>query len=122
MHAPQYKSNASAAHAGALKTPLDLGSLSPEPDSGASELSQRQAELKRFQLRCSEVAPGIFVSGEQVAATKSILHRHGVTHVVNCISNIFHSRFPDDFTYLELALKGERAPLACKTSKAIAIG
>ena len=47
-------------------------------------VQKRRAKYLQFQNQCSEVAPGLFASGESVAMDKTLLTKHGITHVINC--------------------------------------
>ncbi|KAK9802040.1 hypothetical protein WJX73_005215 [Symbiochloris irregularis] len=91
----------------AAATSLGRGSLALavpcNEDFGPSESEAKRAKFKQFE-RCSEVGPGLFLSGELVPADRDALRAAGITHVINCIGHIFHNPFPEELTYLTLCL------------------
>lgn len=94
-------------HAGLV--PLPLASLSGQglDEPLASERKLKQQDLERCSPVCSEVAPGLFVAGQEVAASLDTLRAHKITHILNCVGQIFTTPFSGDFEHLELRLRGE---------------
>lgn len=90
----------------ALST-LDLRSI-PMDDSAPSETQQRRQKYLFFEKQCSEVSPGLFLSGDSVAKNRETLREAGVTHVLNCVGYICKEYFKDELTYRTLYLQGMR--------------
>jgi hypothetical protein len=56
-----------------------------------------------------QVADGLFVSGEAVARDRAILAAHGISHVVNCVGQLYPEFFArDGIVYKTLWLQGAR--------------
>ncbi|KAG2483604.1 hypothetical protein HYH03_017546 [Edaphochlamys debaryana] len=87
----------------ALRT-LDLRSL-PAEDSAPSETQLRRQKYLYFEKHCSEVSPGLFLSGDYVAKNRDTLRQAGVTHVLNCVGFICKEYFPEELTYKTLFLQ-----------------
>ncbi|GFR42894.1 hypothetical protein Agub_g3886 [Astrephomene gubernaculifera] len=83
---------------------LDLRSL-PVEDTAPSETQLRRQKYLYFEKHCSEVSPGLFLSGDYVAKTRDILRQAGVTHVLNCVGFICKEYFKDELTYKTLYLQ-----------------
>lgn len=91
-----------------LKT-LDLRSLGPE-DSAPSESRMRRQKMAFFEKHCSEVAPGLHISGDYVAKNLEILRASGITHIVNCVGFLYQEYFKPEMTYKTLYLQGALLP------------
>ncbi|KXZ45392.1 hypothetical protein GPECTOR_55g298 [Gonium pectorale] len=83
---------------------LDLRSIQPE-DSVPSETQLRRQKFLFFEKHCSEVSPGLFLSGDYVAKSRETLQQAGVTHVLNCVGFICKEYFKDELTYKTLYLQ-----------------
>jgi hypothetical protein len=56
-----------------------------------------------------QVAEGLYVVGEAVAADRQILAAHGISHVVNCVGALYPEYFATEgIQYKTLWLNGER--------------
>ncbi len=88
----------------ALKS-LDLRSL-PVEDAAPSETQLRRQKYLFFEKHCSEVSPGLFLSGDYVAKNRETLRQAGVTHVLNCVGFICKEYFKEELTYKTLYLQG----------------
>lgn len=84
---------------------LNLGVISRD-DVPKDETRLKQDKLAKFEVLCSEVAPGICLGGEKVASNRQLLREAGVTHIINCVGMVVPNYFPDDFNYHTLFLKG----------------
>lgn len=83
----------------------------PSADSGPpSELQQRRNKFAQFETHCSEVGPGIFLSGDAVAKSRERLQAAGITHVVNCVGQLYPNYFAAELKYLKLHLMGAPGP------------
>ena len=71
----------------------------------------RRDKLAFFEHHCSEVADGLMVAGNSVAADLAILQRSRVSHILNCVGALLPCHFPNDFTYKVLYLQGEASIL-----------
>ncbi len=75
--------------------------------------SQRDAAWRQkfqfFEKQCSEVADGLFLSGDWVAKNREVLQQHGITHVVNCVGFICKEYFKSELGYKTYFLQGARA-------------
>ena len=60
---------------------LDLSSS----ENSLSSFTLEREKFRRFERQCSEVNPGLFMSGDSVAKSHELLVEHGITHVVNCV-------------------------------------
>ena len=78
-----------------LKT-LDLKALPREDVSSPSETQIRRAKYQFFEKQCSQVADGIFLSGDAVAKQRDVLRQNGITHVVNCVGMLCKEYFKGD--------------------------
>ncbi|PNW79482.1 hypothetical protein CHLRE_09g416950v5 [Chlamydomonas reinhardtii] len=87
----------------ALKS-LDLRSL-PVEDAAPSETQLRRQKYLFFEKHCSEVSPGLFLSGDYVAKNRETLRQAGVTHVLNCVGFICKEYFKEELTYKTLYLQ-----------------
>jgi hypothetical protein len=89
---------------------LDLGSVAPRGEEDApSESIMKRQKFALFEKQCSQVAEGLFVSGEFVAKSRDVLRAHGITHVVNCVGAMYPEFFKaDGVQYKTLWLQGER--------------
>ncbi|WIA18490.1 hypothetical protein OEZ85_009944 [Tetradesmus obliquus] len=72
--------------------PRDNGPPSSNPDY--EEL--RRQKFAKFEMQCSKVAEGLYVSGAAVAQDRAILAAHGISHVVNCVGALYTEYFKDD--------------------------
>ncbi len=79
----------------------------------------KQDKLAKFEVLCSEVAPGICIGGEKVAADRQLLNASGITHIINCVGMIVPNYFPEHFTYHTLYLKGELLAVRMGLTKAM---
>lgn len=100
---------------------LDLKSI-PRDDGPPSETQLRRQKFQHFEKLCSEVAEGLFVSGDYVAKSKELLRQHGVTHVINCVGFLCQEYFRGEINYKTLFLQGKkgrqppsRTPLPCSS-------
>jgi len=86
---------------------LDLNTVRDEPSSfPTNERAYRQSELDKYRPICSEIIPGLYVSGyDYVAKIHEVLVRHGITHVLNTAADICESKWPQEFKYLTYYLK-----------------
>lgn len=73
---------------------LDLGAL-PREDGPPSETQLRRQKFQFYERKCSEIAEGLYLSGEVVARSKELLDANGITHVVNCVGMICKEWFKD---------------------------
>ncbi|GLC37087.1 hypothetical protein PLESTB_001393100 [Pleodorina starrii] len=83
---------------------LDLRSL-PVEDAAPSETQLRRQKYLFFEKHCSEVSPGLFLSGDYVAKNRETLRQAGVTHVLNCVGFICKEYFKDELMYKTLYLQ-----------------
>lgn len=84
---------------------LDLKSL-PREEGPPSETQLRRAKFQFFDKHCSEVAPGLFLSGDTVARNREQLAEHGVTHVMNCVGFVCKEHFKGQLAYRTFFLQG----------------
>ncbi|KAL6749820.1 protein-tyrosine phosphatase-like protein [Haematococcus lacustris] len=77
---------------------LDLKAL-PKDDGPPSETQLRRQKYQFFEKQCSEVASGLFLSGDWVARNRELLHNHGITHVVNCVGFVCQEYFKGELDY-----------------------
>ena len=84
---------------------LNLGMIAHH-EVPKDERRLKQDKLAKFELLCSEVAPGLCIGGEKVASNRELLQQSGITHIINCVGMIIPNHFPDDFVYHKLFLKG----------------
>jgi hypothetical protein len=104
--APSSSGSASSARPATLNLKsLDLRSL-PADDAAPSETQLRRQKYLFFEKHCSEVSPGLFLSGDYVAKNRDILRQAGVSHVLNCVGFICKEYFKDELTYKTLFLQG----------------
>ncbi|KAF6262347.1 hypothetical protein COO60DRAFT_1699341 [Scenedesmus sp. NREL 46B-D3] len=85
---------------GGMMRPLMLD-LSFLPRDGPASTTPDYDELRRqkfakFEMQCSKVADGLYVSGAAVAQDRAILAAHGITHIVNCVGALYPEYFKDD--------------------------
>ena len=92
--------------------PLDLASLPGHDASPLNELQARRAKFAQYDQLCSEVADGLYVGSATVAQSKERLQEAGITHVVNCVGQIYPEWFAAELRYLTLVLMGERPCLS----------
>lgn len=85
---------------------LDLRALPRDDDGPPSETQLRRQKYLYFEKHCSEVSPGLFLSGDYVAKNRETLAVNGVTHVLNCVGFICKEYFKDELTYKTLYLQG----------------
>lgn len=83
---------------------LDIQSL-PRDDGPPSESQLKRQKFQFFSKECSEVADGLYVSGELVAKDRELLGRNRITHVVNCVGALYPEYFKPDLTYKTLFLQ-----------------
>jgi protein-tyrosine phosphatase len=72
-------------------------------DAPVTEIRARKAKMRASETRCSQLAPGLFVGGEVVAKSRSILLESNISHVINCVGQLYDSYF-DELEYLKLYL------------------
>ena len=53
---------------------------------------ERLTRLKEYELQCSQLSDYLFVGGEKVALSKSVLQEAGITHILNCTFNPTNSK------------------------------
>lgn len=87
-----------------LKT-LDLRAL-PREDGPPSETQLRRQKYQFFEKQCSEIADGLFLSGDWVAKNREVLQQNGITHVVNCVGFICKEYFKGELDYRTYFLQG----------------
>jgi predicted protein tyrosine phosphatase len=74
----------------------------------------REAELAKFDVECSLVAPGVYVSAARIAHDRQALSLHGITHVVNCVGQTLPNSFESELEYLTLYLNDAQTEnIAC---------
>lgn len=89
---------------------LDLGGLGARDEPPLSESILKRNKLALFERQCSQVAEGLYVSGEAVARSRDALRQHGITHVVNCVGALYGEYFrADGVAYRTLWLQGAGA-------------
>lgn len=86
---------------------LDLGSLPSSEEGPQSELQARRTKFAQFEHVCSQVTPGVYLGGEYVATHQDVLEEAGITHVVNCVGQLYSNLF-QDLKYYTLRLNGAR--------------
>ncbi|KAF6257744.1 protein-tyrosine phosphatase-like protein [Scenedesmus sp. NREL 46B-D3] len=74
------------------KLPFGKGST----DSSLDYDELRRQKFAKYEMQCSQVAEGVYVSGAAVAQDRAILAAHGITHVVNCVGALYPEYFKDD--------------------------
>lgn len=75
-------------------------------DYNLSEKQQRERELDQHRSVCSEIIPKkLYLSGHLVAANRTQLKTHGITHIINCAADVCTNNFEDEFTHLTYYLK-----------------
>lgn len=84
---------------------LDLRSLGTE-ESPPSETRLRRQKMALFEKHCSEVYPGLHISGEYVAKNLDVLRQNGITHIVNCVGYMYQEYFKPEIQYKTLYLHG----------------
>lgn len=84
---------------------LNLGMISRETLPKA-ESQLKQEKLAKYEVLCSEVSPGVCISGEKVAGNRALLKSSGITHIINCVGMLVPNYFESDFTYFTLYLRG----------------
>lgn len=94
---------------------LDLKAL-PRDDGPPSETQLRRQKYQYFEKQCSEVAEGLFLSGDWVARNRELLADNGITHVVNCVGFICKEYFKGELDYKTFYLQGG-ARLQCVFSE-----
>ena len=105
----------------ALKCQLCAGLLSSLDFSNlrtgveADEKLRKEEKLAKFKDECSEIHPGLFVGGLEVAKNKALLEQMGITHIVNCVTSLLPNQFPNDYCYLNYDFPGTRFPFAIAT-------
>ncbi|KAG1664329.1 hypothetical protein FOA52_011643 [Chlamydomonas sp. UWO 241] len=77
-----------------LKT-LDLAAL-PRDDGPISETQVRREKYQFFEKQCSNIADGLYLSGDLVARSRETLRASGITHVLNCVGFICKEYFVDE--------------------------
>jgi hypothetical protein len=100
---PTDAADAAAADAPALAAlaALDAGpnGLNPtDTDNSAYLLSESALKRRKFALferDCSRVAEGLFVAGESVARSRALLAEKKITHVLNCVGQLYAPFFAD---------------------------
>ena len=86
-------------------------SSTPYVPSVASNLSttqttsSRAAKLNYYLHNCTEITSDLFISGQIVASDSALLHRHGITHIVNACGAVCDNCFPGEFSYFRLYLQ-----------------
>jgi hypothetical protein len=88
------------------KPKLDLPSLPTRDDGPPSETQLRRQKYQFFEKQCSEIAPGLFLSGDWVAKNWDLLSSNGVTHVVNCVGFVCQEYFRGKLNYKTYFLQG----------------
>ena len=73
--------------------------------STTQSTSSRAAKLDYFLHDCTEITPDLFISGQIVASDSALLHRHGITHIVNACGAVCDNMFPGEFAYYRLYLQ-----------------
>ena len=73
--------------------------------STTQSTSSRAAKLDYFLHDCTSITPDLFISGQIVASDSALLHRHGITHIVNACGAVCDNYFPDQFAYYRLYLQ-----------------
>ncbi len=89
----------------AVISSLDLSAL-PRDEGPPSELQARREKFAYFEKHCSEVSEGLFLGSDAVARSRETLRDARITHVVNCVGNLYPSYFKDELTYQTLFLQG----------------
>ena len=69
-----------------------------------TETNIKLDKLKLYAKRCSNIAPNIYLSGEEVAYDKSILLENQISHIINCAGTYCVNLFPNDFEYYTINL------------------
>ena len=76
-----------------------------DDESDKSELQIRREKFAHFEKHCTEIVPGIYVSGEGVAKNRATLDEHGITHVINCVGFVIPNYFEPDLVYKTMWLQ-----------------
>lgn len=76
-----------------------------DADEDKSELQIRREKFAHFEKHCTEIVPGIYVSGEGVAKNRATLDEHGITHVINCVGFVIPNYFEPDLVYKTMWLQ-----------------
>ena len=88
---------------------LNLGALRDrareDVDEDKSELQIRREKFAHFEKHCTEIVPGVYVSGEGVAKNRATLDEHGITHVINCVGFVIPNYFEPDLVYKTMWLQ-----------------
>ncbi len=81
------------------KPSLQLAGLPTCNDACSADCNPPAKRIKadKYRLVCSKVAEGLYVSGEAVAMP--LLQDHGITHVVNCVKQLYPERLVADGTH-----------------------
>ncbi len=87
---------------------LDVN-MAPSRDEGPpSESVLKRQKFAMYEKHCSKVAEGLYVSGEAVAKSLQLLRESGITHVVNCVGQLYPEYFKaDGIVYKTFWLLGE---------------
>lgn len=81
---------------------IDAHSLDTGP---TTEVRARKEKLNACSKQASMLAPGLFVGGDMVAKDRSILEASKISHVVNCVGQLYDSYHEDvGISYLTLYL------------------
>lgn len=87
---------------------LDV-SFAPRDEVPPSESVLKRQKFAAFERHCSQVADGLYVSGEAVARDRGLLAAHGITAVVNCVGALYPEFFAaDGIAYKTFWLAGAR--------------
>jgi len=62
----------------------------------------KREKLVQYKEICSRVLSYLYVSGQDVALSKSILRSMGITHVINCAGLTVDNLLPLELQYLKL--------------------
>jgi len=74
--------------------------------NGGASMKER---LAHFDKMCNQVTDQLYLGSETVAANKSLLKFHGITHILNCAGTICLEYHPNDFVYKYLSLVDGKA-------------
>ena len=86
-------------------------------DFSLTEGQTRRTLMADCELECSEVSPGVFVSGAKVAVDKDMLMRHNIRRIVNCAVSVVPCAFSDEPERAPAATDIHTSRLTCQNSK-----